>query len=1755
MITNLLQESVSVITHHRKPKRPYLLARILEIPTKVLYDTGADICCLSEQIFTQLKAKLPIQSSNYQKQFKSAGGQRLQVIGKYSVPLKIGKKEVRHPFFVIRNLNEPAILGIDFIEQHGLHYNPSRRTFKWKTDTANAWETGTLKVQACQVIPPFTVMAIKTKVMSDDGGRLNTEADGVGQIVVDNQPLLQGGPDLIKINEHGIASIFVHNCSPSEVTLARDDVIGFIDRVEDSDLQQLRPEFVASVAKAREEPSSLPPEKKKFILEKMNVDVPAPFKERFVKLLLKHHDVFSRDKYDLGRAKTLMHEIALKSEEPVYIKQFKIPDAHREEVEKHVAEWLKLGVIQPTRSKFNCPIFVVAKKNGGLRIVQDFRGLNENTMTDKYSMKDVSECIGEIGRSNSTIFSTLDMTAGFWQMLLHPKSRPYTAFTLPGKGQFQWVTSPMGLLGCPASFQRLMETVVADLSNIIVYIDDLLAHSSSYEEHLLLLDQLFFRLRDHGLKVNLEKCYFGCKKVAYLGFQLTEEGIKPGSDKLKTVAAAQPPSNVHEIRQFLGLCNFFRTHVRNFAQISAPLTALTRKDSAWKSGPLPDDACKAFRELQSSLTSEPVVDYPRRNRPYALITDAALGDDKTPGGLGAILTQVDEAGEYRVIAYASRKLQTHEKNYTPFLLEMQAAIWGMDHFSSYLRGRHFTLFTDHKPLEKLGKVHTRTLNRLQEVMNTYDFEIIYKKGSEMPADFLSRHAINAISWESTALKDEQDRDPLIKALKQFLLHRELPADPKHQQLVRHFSQNCFIEDEMVWVRIQRYQAPSRVVLFLPQTMVHSAISEAHGQHLTGHDGTFKTKERLLQCYYWPGMDKDITDHIKACHKCQLRKNAHRPPIALLTPLPQPTELNMRIHADLHGPLRTSGNMKRYILVITDAFTKYVELVAIDNKEAPTVTEAIFKKWICRYGVPLEIITDQGKEFCNKLSDELYKLLGTEHHTTSSRHPACNAQVEVCNKTIAKYLSSVVDETTLDWELYLAPLMFSYNTSFHRSILNTPFFLTYGQEPRTPSFPTPDIRRKFYGESTSAELHQSMLYARDLARQHNEAASEKFKQNHDKKAAPHNYQVNQLVLLDEHSFLHKNTKLAPKWSGPHRIIKVKNDTNVELLLKNKKHLIVHVNRLKPYIVPYTPDFAENRNPKELQHQTSELEQETQETETQDRQDRSPSRARSRTHSRSVSRPHSRARTPSLQRLLADSQIQLFPSTASRSSSPASRAATPPPVPATPAKRGRGRPRKTALEAPARSPSPPVPPSPVAKRGRGRPRKTPSLTHPPPIQENFEPPATEQNADEQNDQILHIVSSSNPQKGGGKSEYEQAHESYMDDNYDTEDEQVWTLVKHKQQRKQGNKPRWTKGQRRNYTLYGDIYNEPPFKAYQSHQHSYQELIPVDLQPHEDPNPPPPPNQGGNPINPNPPIPPNDQGNNGPPIQPLIQPPGIFRGRTPRTFDRDPYPRRRRTSGPTISGTPQHKDRTPHRTRSFESTDTPSTQNRSGNPKAEPVEAKGFSLIDPSTWTQLLQPTRPTVPLRPPRKSDPTGYTGYRDLREPDSDSETDNTRASDNTRGIPSRSLDETHLLDTSHRPTGTVPKGRTNQPILRPSQLRVLPRDDPDIQPRTVQPSVRKNLSLGVDDKLHQQSQLPVPQLGLQRQHGVRLDVQHGRRLPPPSGAVQPHWPHKEPSTLEVLDQLLFSGPLTRSASARTGILPTSPPNPFENKKKKKKKDE
>ena len=1161
--------TLGMIDFNSASKRPFINVAANGSCSPWLFDTGAEVCCMNISEFRKIDVnKRPIKI-NTQKELRCASSKRLTVKGTYLMNITILGREIQQIVYVCENLGQPAILGIDAIEKLGLIYSAKQKRFYFETENWN-FKTGKMFALSAHSVAPLSVQPIRVSALEATGFRPPAGITAVATVHAPNAPLLSGGPGLVVTNQLGEVTILLQNCSPNTIDIARGDVLGSIECIQGKHIEQVRIEEIAQAFEKvpNIKVGQLSEQRKRDMLNDIVLNVPANERQIYLKLILENHDVFSKDKNDLGLANHYRHSITLKNTEPLYIKQFKIPEVHRKMLEVQVKEWLKLGIIQRSNSKYNSPVFVVPKKEPGqFRFVQDFRKLNQNSLDDKYCMKDVSECIGEIGRAGSTIFSTLDLTSGFWQMPLDKASREYTAFTIPGMGQFEWLVSAMGLKSCPAAFQRLVELAMRGLDNVIVYIDDLILHSHDHVTHRKELLQLFERLRKTGLKVNLKKCHFGSNNVNYLGFRLTPNGILPGIDKLQAVRESTPPTNVHQVRSFLGLCNFFRSHVKNFSRIATPLNQLTRKDCAWRGGKLNEDALKAFNELKSSLCSEPVVAYPRKDRPYSLIVDAATGNGTSEGGVGAILCQQDAKEKYCVIAYASRALIKHEKNYTPFLLEMMAAVWAMEHFDTYLRGRKFTLFTDHRPLEKLATVHKKTLNRLQEAMLEYDFKIVYKNGSEMPADFLSRNILASIDVFDDDLPRLQAEDYFIKTVSDYMHHQKLPTNKKQAAHVQIVGKECFLDNGIIWRRLTRYDEQARSVLLLPQVLANDIVQEAHGQILTGHDGIAKTKERILQSYYWPNIDKDVTLHIRSCQRCQTRRVDHRPKPHLLTPLPQCSEMNQRVHVDLYGPLKTSESGKKFILVMTDAFSKYAEVTAVHNKEATTVGEAIFNRWICRFGCPLEVVSDGGKEFVNKLSKELYSKLNIKHSMTTAYHPQCNAQVERFNQTVSKYLASFTDQSTLDWELYLAPLAFSYNTSLHRTTRATPFALTFGQEARLPSFPNPDIQRQ-YGESPPAEWMQRLQYGRQLAAQQSMRASQTMEQNYNKKAEQTNYQVGQLILLKEENFLHKNRKLASQWSGPYKIVKVMQFGVVDIEYKNKIYR-VNVARIKPFFAQNIP----------------------------------------------------------------------------------------------------------------------------------------------------------------------------------------------------------------------------------------------------------------------------------------------------------------------------------------------------------------------------------------------------------------------------------------------------------------------------------------------------------------------------------------------------------------------------------------------------------
>ncbi len=539
---------------------------------------------------------------------------------------------------------------------------------------------------------------------------------------------------------------------------------------------------------------------------------------------------------------------------------------------------------------------------------------------------------------------------------------------------------------------------------------------------------------------------FGNKEVSYLGFTLTPEGIKPGKNKLKAIKDAKPPTDIKTIPSFVGLCNLFRTHIKDFALIAASLLKLTRKDSRYKSGPLPEKALPAFYILQKQLTSEPVMAFPKANQQYALITNAATGTADTPGGLGAILTQVDKEGHFYVISFASRQLKDHEKNYSPFLLEAAAAVWGMDFFNEYLKGKLFILYTDHKPLEKLGHLHSKMLKRLQTALLEHDFILQYKKGSNMPADYLLRllgtkdavTSISALDPFQADLYHLQMQDEILQMLQNFRSNNEWPPDlSKHDQAYYKILIDRVFQDKnkLVWVRLDDFKYP-RKALYLPARYQKEAMCGTHNGIFGGHNATHKTYLKISTSYFWPKMRQDIERHLSYCLRSQQRNKStnKRSPLA---PLLIPECPNFWIHADLFGPMITADSNKKFVLCIMDAFTKYAVVTAIASIDAETVADTIYKYWFSKFG---------GKEFVNKLSEELFQLLNVKHTKNSPAHPQCNTQVEVFNKTVKKFLQSFVDDTTLNWETFLLALAISYNTSYHSTIATTPFELLLGKKP-------------------------------------------------------------------------------------------------------------------------------------------------------------------------------------------------------------------------------------------------------------------------------------------------------------------------------------------------------------------------------------------------------------------------------------------------------------------------------------------------------------------------------------------------------------------------------------------------------------------------------------------------------------------------------------------------------------------------------------
>jgi predicted aspartyl protease len=1129
--------------------------RLGGVTIRALVDTGATICAIAKEAFDKLErdvvvGKVPSGSLR----ITAANNGAMQIDGVFRLNFEVSGRKVTWPMAVIRNLSSEMIIGDDLLVELGARVDVRRRQIELQDPD----KVSCISTRHRVVIPPFATRRIKVQI----GREMPTDLVWIHPKRVE---ILEG----IQSNVAGSVNLIAFNGRTQECIIEAGEELATYAPVDARD--------TCTVAKFREcrpcprtEPV-ISEEKRQMIRQKTRSGWQGSAKEKLVDLLIKNHAAISEDKGDLGRTNVVPHKLTLRSEKQIYRSQFPIPIAHMPFVHRTVDDLLKLGAIEPDlKSPHNSPIFCVKKPHSDdLRLVQDLRLLNENVEDYFHPILDVQSCLAKLGGIGAKYFATLDLTSGFYQLELDEESRPLTAFTVPGRGRFSWKVSTMGLKTSPGAFSRLMEFVMQPVEKSVTYMDDVILAGETVEQLMETVDQALKQLRKYNLKLNLDKCIFGAMEVDYLGYRISAEGIRPGAEKTAAIKSFPTPSTVQEVRRFVGLANYFRQQIPHFSQKSKPLTQLTRQTSAWTRGPLPREAQQAFEQLRSALAAAPLTAFPQPGKPYILETDAS------EKGLGACLFQI-QGGEKRVIGFASKGLEEHEKNYTAFLLEHRAAVFGIEYFRHLLTGTKFDLVMDHKPLAPLSTVHKKTLCRLQQLMSEFSFHLKYKPGKDnVVADTLSRAPVEVLTDSYVSLREMQLEDRFcriaIRALEKGKVDEEL--EPAEKRFMASIFTRCFMKGGCAFLAWNDPVTGKRELLLTPQKCRYELVRAAHAHRFSGHGGIEKTLSRLRLRYFWPGMAADVEKYVTRCGVCQEAKS---PPnrstrAAPLRPLPIPDMPNVRVHLDLFAVPRRSSSGNKYVLVITDAFSKWTELVAIPDKEAVTVASAFFNRWICRWACPKEILTDRGKEFCNQLMTELARLLDIDHKRTAAYHPQTNTAAESFNRTLIKILTAALEDPDGDWEAWLPVVTLTYNTRVHASTKASPFFLTFLRDPNLPTFDLDDEGQRPYGDSWAADAHERMQIAYRLAKANAESAQAVGKSIHDRKLRGDqlHFKVGDKVYVHFPPTVFariQNKKFIRPWIK-HVVTRIVTPTTYvvkpidEGATKRRQPSVVHVNRLK------------------------------------------------------------------------------------------------------------------------------------------------------------------------------------------------------------------------------------------------------------------------------------------------------------------------------------------------------------------------------------------------------------------------------------------------------------------------------------------------------------------------------------------------------------------------------------------------------------------
>jgi len=906
------------------------------------------------------------------------------------------------------------------------------------------------------------------------------------------------------------------------------------------------------------------------IVDKVDPTVPSDVKLRLESLLVSYQDVFSQSEYDLGCTSVVQHSINTGENPPFRQALRPQPRAHLPVIDRLLDEMQHQGVIEPCQSEWASNIVLVKKKDGSIRFCVDYRKLNSLTSKDAYPLPRIDTCLDTL--SGAAWYSTFDLRSGFHQVSMNPRDSNKTTFVCH-RGTYRFPKMPFGLCNAPATFQRLMDTVLTGLNFDIclAYLDDIIIFSRDLDSHLERLERLFTRLREANLKLKPSKCQVMQKQVTFLGFTVSQAGVGTDPSKIEAIQDWPVPTNLRQSRAFVGLCQYYRRFVPNFSEIAAPLHALTKKGARFDWSP---QCQSAFEKLKYCLTSADVLALPNDEGKFILDCDAS------DNAIGAVLSQVQN-GEERPIFYASQLYDKHQRNYNVTRKELLAVITFVRKFRQYLLGKPFLIRSDHAALQWLKRTAEPIGQQARwiEILEEFDYTIEHRPGSKHGnADALSRiYASHAdppsngdpISWPQLQQQDSQ------LGFVYGLVQNQLPA-PSAENLADKGSEvktlcsqlgNLTLDANGTMCR--RFYVPGTSTSFLqkivPPSLRREVTDELHKGLNGGHLGIRRSKRQLQKRFYWPGWSKDVQAAKQRCERCARFQKARPKHQGELHPFlcGEPWE---RLGIDVTGPHPTSSKGNTYILTVIDHFTKWVELFPMRNQEAATVARLLFDRVICVHGCPLQILTDRGTNFESELFQQLCKLMAVDKIRTTAYQPSTNGGIERFHSTMHSLIAKWVSRNHRDWDEKLPSVAFAYRTSVHESTGFTPFYLMYGRETRLPA----DL---VYGTVQTDDPNQNddfVTARRDVLREAFQAtretlgqAAKRRKRWYDLRSRPRTFAIGDLVwCLVPKRVPGRYQKWRSQYEGPFRILAQPGPVTYTLQeVHGRRKWTTHVDKLK------------------------------------------------------------------------------------------------------------------------------------------------------------------------------------------------------------------------------------------------------------------------------------------------------------------------------------------------------------------------------------------------------------------------------------------------------------------------------------------------------------------------------------------------------------------------------------------------------------------